>query len=183
MLMQVGLCHVSEISDESIDDLHAMYKAGDRVKAKILKVHYLPEYTFNSMEYLYASVYIIFFFPCGQVDEAKNKISLGMKQSYFEDSSDDDIALENNENDTSANEEVNIDMGFTSLHENGNTELSQAQSRASVPPLQVSLDESDSSDNDDNLTSEKVVASGDDAANKKKIKLAKKKAKEERFVE
>ncbi|XP_078180965.1 RIBOSOMAL RNA PROCESSING 5 isoform X4 [Carex rostrata] len=150
----VGLCHVSEISDESIDDLHAMYKAGDRVKAKILKV-----------------------------DEAKNKISLGMKQSYFEDGSDGDIVLENNENDTCANEEVNIDMGFTSLHENGDTELSQAQSRASVPPLQVSLDESDSSDNDDNLTSEKVVVSGDDAANKKKIKLAKKKAKEERELE
>lgn len=54
MLVQVGLCHVSEISDESIDDLHAMYKAGDRVKAKILKVDYLPKHISHSMKCLYA---------------------------------------------------------------------------------------------------------------------------------
>lgn len=127
-------------------------------------------------------VYRLLFFPYGQVDEAKNKISLGMKQSYFEDGSDDDVVLQNDENDTCATEGVDIDRVFTSSHENGDTELIQAQSRASVPPLQVALDESDASDNDDNITCENVVANGDDAANKKKIKLAKKKAKEERFV-
>jgi rRNA biogenesis protein RRP5 len=65
ILMQVGLCHVSEISDESINDLHAMYKAGDRVKVKILKVDFLPEYTSLTMKYLYASVYVNFLFPYG----------------------------------------------------------------------------------------------------------------------
>ncbi|KAJ4801242.1 hypothetical protein LUZ62_052488 [Rhynchospora pubera] len=150
----VGLCHVSEISDESIDDLHAIYKTGDKIKAKILKV-----------------------------DEAKNKISLGMKQSYFEDGSDDEMALDNNENDTGPDEGVDVDLVLTSLHENGDVELTEAQSRASVPPLQVSLDESDASDDDDKVTSEKIIADGNDVANKKKIKLDKKKAKEERELE
>jgi rRNA biogenesis protein RRP5 len=116
------------------------------------------------------------------VDEAKNKISLGMKQSYFEDVSDINMALENDENDTCGNEDINIDQVFTSLHENGYTELNQLQSRALVPPLQVSLEESEASDNDDSITCENVVTNGNDAANKRKIKLAKKKAKEDRFV-
>jgi exosome complex RNA-binding protein Csl4 len=39
--LQVGLCHVSELSDEPVVDINSCYKAGDMVKAKILKVRFI----------------------------------------------------------------------------------------------------------------------------------------------
>ena len=36
--LQVGLCHVSELSDEHIDNIETKYKAGEVVRAKVLKV-------------------------------------------------------------------------------------------------------------------------------------------------
>lgn len=41
ILLQVGLCHVSELSDEPVVDINSCYKAGDMVKAKILKVRFI----------------------------------------------------------------------------------------------------------------------------------------------
>lgn len=38
IILQVGLCHVSELSDTHIDKIADKYKAGERVVAKILKV-------------------------------------------------------------------------------------------------------------------------------------------------
>lgn len=40
---KVGLCHISELSDDHIDNLETKYRAGERVAAKILKV-YLMEW-------------------------------------------------------------------------------------------------------------------------------------------
>ncbi|WVZ62324.1 hypothetical protein U9M48_012085 [Paspalum notatum var. saurae] len=51
----VGLCHVSELSDEPVLDVNSCYKAGDIVKVKILKI-----------------------------DEERHRVSLGMKKSYFD---------------------------------------------------------------------------------------------------
>ncbi|KAF8768533.1 hypothetical protein HU200_007543 [Digitaria exilis] len=51
----VGLCHVSELSDEPVLDINSSYRAGDMVKAKILKI-----------------------------DEKRRRVSLGMKKSYFD---------------------------------------------------------------------------------------------------
>ncbi|KAL2326887.1 hypothetical protein Fmac_020314 [Flemingia macrophylla] len=52
----VGLCHVSEISDDHIENIESSYGTGERVNAKILKV-----------------------------DEERHRISLGMKSSYMSD--------------------------------------------------------------------------------------------------
>ncbi|KAF2808994.1 nucleic acid-binding protein [Mytilinidion resinicola] len=55
-----GLCHRSEIADEKVEDLKALYKEGDVVKAKILKV-----------------------------DPKLRRINFGLKYSYFKSSSED----------------------------------------------------------------------------------------------
>ncbi|KAF2489783.1 rRNA biogenesis protein-like protein RRP5 [Lophium mytilinum] len=55
-----GLCHHSEVADEKVEDLASLYKEGDAVKAKILKV-----------------------------DSKLRRISLGLKYSYFKSSSED----------------------------------------------------------------------------------------------
>lgn len=36
---QVGLCHISELSDDHISNIETKYKVGDGVAAKILKVN------------------------------------------------------------------------------------------------------------------------------------------------
>ena len=56
-----GLCHRSEMAEKHVNDARKLYKVGDRVKARVLKV------------------------------DAKNKkINFGLKPSYFEDDSDSD---------------------------------------------------------------------------------------------
>lgn len=37
----MALCHVSELSDEPVLDIHSCHKAGDKVKAKILKASFV----------------------------------------------------------------------------------------------------------------------------------------------
>lgn len=50
-----GLCHISEVTTDYVKDLGKLYSAGDKVKAKIIKL-----------------------------DKTKKTISLGMKESHFE---------------------------------------------------------------------------------------------------
>lgn len=50
----VGLCHISEISDNYIKNLEEIYKVGDKVRAKVLKI-----------------------------DKDKNRVSLGMKEAHL----------------------------------------------------------------------------------------------------
>lgn len=36
----MGLCHISELSDEHLDNIEGKYRAGDKVVAKVLKVSF-----------------------------------------------------------------------------------------------------------------------------------------------
>jgi predicted RNA-binding protein with RPS1 domain len=38
VIMQVGMCHVSEVADHYVKNIEKHYKVGDRVRARILKV-------------------------------------------------------------------------------------------------------------------------------------------------
>ncbi|KAJ8551426.1 hypothetical protein K7X08_021441 [Anisodus acutangulus] len=133
----VGLCHVSEISDNHVHNIDSRHKAGDRVTAKFLKEN-----------------------ACS-VDKERHRISLGMKNSYFNDttSAETDTRL-------SSGYAVNGDalsIGIESTpsperssqgRENLDGEsvdrkdlfLAEVESQASIPPLEVmptSLDTSD----------------------------------------
>lgn len=89
-----GLCHRSEISDNVVENVAAIFGVGDRVKVKILKI-----------------------------DSIKKQLSLGMKASYFTGiqesaDSDSDVNLDkedqseqsHNDNDDSEQEDVDEDM-------------------------------------------------------------------------
>ncbi|KAL6599504.1 hypothetical protein ACP70R_045641 [Stipagrostis hirtigluma subsp. patula] len=145
----VGLCHVSELSDEPVLDINSSYKAGDMVKAKILKI-----------------------------DEERHRISLGMKKSYF--SSD----LSGGTNDNDDNEIVPMDISH-SLQIPGYDRallVPETEPRASVLPLQVSLDESDGSDQDDDNKGYEI-ANGTEAHSKKSERRLKEKARKQRELE
>ncbi|KAL2262687.1 hypothetical protein VTK26DRAFT_440 [Humicola hyalothermophila] len=60
-----GLCHRSEMADRSVKDARALYKEGDRVKARVLKV-----------------------------DVEKKRINLGLKPSYFTDADADEMDVD-----------------------------------------------------------------------------------------
>ncbi|GJM98981.1 hypothetical protein PR202_ga16035 [Eleusine coracana subsp. coracana] len=145
----VGLCHVSELSDEPILDIYSCHKAGDVVKAKILKI-----------------------------DEERHRISLGMKKSYF------DSDMINGTNDGDEHKIVPMDMNHTpqivELHNSG--VLHKSEPRPSVLPLQVSLDDSEGSDQeDDNKGHENAHVT--EANTKKSEKQLKKKARKQRELE
>ncbi|KAL6845670.1 hypothetical protein ACP4OV_024493 [Aristida adscensionis] len=142
----VGLCHVSELSDEPILDINSSYKAGNMVKAKILKI-----------------------------DEKRHRISLGMKKSYFcsdlTDDNDDEI--------------VSMDISHVPQfagYQNRVSLLPEAEARASVLPLQVSLDESESSDKEDDIKDHET-ANGTEANAKMSEKQLSKRARKQRELE
>ncbi|KAM0907252.1 hypothetical protein ACQ4PT_016250 [Festuca glaucescens] len=104
----VGLCHISELSDEPVLDINSCFKAGD------------------------------------MIDVERHRVSLGLKKSYF----DSDLAdgINDNEND---DERVPTDISHCpemSGDLNRSFVLPGPEPRASVPPLQVSLDEYEGSD-------------------------------------
>lgn len=75
-----GLCHHSEISENDVKNVMALFGEGDRVKVKILKI-----------------------------DPSKKQLSLGMKASYFDDTheeGDDDVEMENIEEDEEEDDET-----------------------------------------------------------------------------
>ncbi|XP_010557958.1 PREDICTED: rRNA biogenesis protein RRP5 isoform X2 [Tarenaya hassleriana] len=159
----VGLCHKSELSDERVDNIQATYKAGERVTVKILKL-----------------------------DQEKHHISLGMKSSYFASDDDDkmqpassempgkasmqcdDISDTDSEASAEIREEITIENGTSMV-------LSQVESRASVPPLEVDLDEIEQYDFA--VDQSKVQQEEEDKKDEKNKRRAKKKAKEEREKE
>ncbi|KAJ6839615.1 rRNA biogenesis protein RRP5 [Iris pallida] len=162
----VGLCHISEVTDEHIDDVETKYKAGDRVLAKILKI-----------------------------DEERHRISLGMKKSYMGDAFGVDLLSSHTGNDEAVEDSS---LSSSALQESGNlpftqmifeqedgdpVAFSEAKSRASIPPLQVSLDESDGSDVDNDATVKLDNVDRDNVVAKKSDRRAKKKGKEERELE
>ena len=126
-----GLCHVSEISDNLIKNIDEKFRAGQRVTLKILKL-----------------------------DVERHRISLGMKASYFEgedhevsisshdsskemeaDLDDDSVAKLQLEDDipqsSNSDSELVLEDGSAIVH---------VESRASVPPLEVVLDDMEEED-------------------------------------
>ncbi|CAM0905650.1 unnamed protein product [Alopecurus aequalis] len=133
----VGLCHVSELSDEPVLDTNSCFKAGDMVKAKILKI-----------------------------DEERHRVSLGLKKSYFD--SDLTDSINDNEN-ISHGPKMSGDLNRTLV-------LPGPEPRVSVPPLQVSLDEYEGSDQEGDQKGDEI-ANGTESNGKKSDKRLKEKTK------
>eukprot|EP00262_Sarcandra_glabra_P007984 TRINITY_DN21152_c0_g1_i1.p1 TRINITY_DN21152_c0_g1~~TRINITY_DN21152_c0_g1_i1.p1 ORF type:complete len:572 (-),score=125.55 TRINITY_DN21152_c0_g1_i1:250-1932(-) len=167
----VGLCHISELSDDQIENIETKYKAGERVVAKVLKV-----------------------------DEERHRISLGMKSSYIEDGSslhipsnhkvdelidgDGDGAIDTSELIVQEDDNLATTREVNSDHTNREYPvLAQAESRASVLPLDVTLDEMEVIDADNVVTRTQEDMNETDNAAGKNQRRAKKKAKEERELE
>ncbi|KAJ9541321.1 hypothetical protein OSB04_027827, partial [Centaurea solstitialis] len=117
----VGLCHVSELPEDHIDNIEAKYKIREKVKAKILKV-----------------------------DEERQRISLGMKRSYFE--MDTDVgapaehgsdALDEDDSELSDQNADDFQEPLISFENGKHPVLAEVESRASVLPLEVALDDTD----------------------------------------
>uniref|UniRef100_A0A7N0TNV2 rRNA biogenesis protein RRP5 n=1 Tax=Kalanchoe fedtschenkoi TaxID=63787 RepID=A0A7N0TNV2_KALFE len=160
----VGLCHVSEISDDLIDNPETIYKAGDVVRAKILKV-----------------------------DVESQRISLGMKNSYFKPSIEVPLGERNHEtvsrNDSgletqlALSPEINCDENSTLHMDFEMPELptfTEAESRAFIPPLEVTLEEMEHPEEDNILNSNDSNMNEVNLTSNKVKRVNKKKAKEER---
>ncbi|KAL9251634.1 rRNA biogenesis protein RRP5-like protein [Drosera capensis] len=150
----VGLCHVSELSDDDhVSGADKQHKAGERVRAKVLKL-----------------------------DKERQRVALGMKASYFNNSPE-----ESDEGINGSTGNVLLDsQDVPSLASDSDTECevelesSNVHSKlgSSVPPLEVQLDDADDSVMD-SVANLKVV-DGVDAANEKRSRQEKRKAREER---
>lgn len=112
----VGLCHVSELPEGHSEDIETKYKIREKVKAKILKV-----------------------------DEERQRISLGMKASYFDNQTQE---IHNSDADSDSDSESDNPIPTETPPEslipfsNGkHPALAEVESRASVLPLEVTLDE------------------------------------------
>ncbi|KAL6563943.1 hypothetical protein OROHE_005183 [Orobanche hederae] len=163
----VGLCHVSELSDDHIDDLETKFKAGEKVTAKVLKV-----------------------------DKEKIRVSLGMKHSYFTDEEalhtpprqNDGFRLATNDSVVYAEPTTIPQRNSMARIENTNNEsdnvlqpiLADVESRALVPPLDVPLDDIEGMEIDCNLGQSVENAANADKIEDKNTKRSKKKAREER---
>ncbi|KAL4578244.1 hypothetical protein LXL04_014364 [Taraxacum kok-saghyz] len=112
----VGLCHVSELPEGQSEDIETKYKIRERVKAKILKV-----------------------------DEERQRISLGMKASYFDTNTNLETLPDSNSEDEDETETVipteTIPESVIPVSNGKHPALAQVESRASVLPLEVSLNE------------------------------------------
>ncbi|KAJ4823880.1 hypothetical protein Tsubulata_010462 [Turnera subulata] len=151
----VGLCHVSELSDDHITDIESKYTAGEKVRAKILKV-----------------------------DVERHRISLGMKNLEGDDSStspskeqaDKESSANSSESDSDSELTIFPDSSSHAIHnmdvEYVNVEtsiLAQAESRASVPPLEVTLDDAEQTHMDDIISKNQGQVDEADTIPKKKI--------------
>ncbi|XP_016442839.2 rRNA biogenesis protein RRP5 [Nicotiana tabacum] len=159
----VGLCHVSEISDDHVNNIDSRYKAGDRVTAKILKV-----------------------------DKERQRISLGMKNSYFNDATSGETNIRHSSGYPVEGNALSIGIESTPSPERSSQErenldgesvdatdpfLAEVESRASIPPLEVPLDDIENLDEDDIVNQDSGDASNLGTSDEKNKKLAAKKAK------
>ncbi|KAL1331713.1 hypothetical protein HN51_048962 [Arachis hypogaea] len=157
----VGLCHISEVSDDTIENIETEYRVGQHVNARVLKV-----------------------------DEVKQRISLGMKNSYMRDEYAHGIPSDQQSDEPLADRMTSMDLMTSSVPGTSDMEildeidqlpiLSRAEERASIPPLDVSLDDLDKIDiNNTNRQSEEH-SNDEGIIDEKKKRREKKKAKEER---
>ena len=79
-----GLAHISECSDEKVDDLAAYYKVGDRVRCAVLRR-----------------------------DEERGKLSLGVKASYFEDETEEEKTAAEADSEADEEAEDEEEVGVT----------------------------------------------------------------------
>ncbi|XP_068652858.1 rRNA biogenesis protein RRP5 isoform X2 [Aristolochia californica] len=161
----VGLCHISELSDNQIDHIEVKYKAGERVVAKILKV-----------------------------DEERLRVSLGMKNSYMEDDPStanhelDEPCKGNNTIDSECGplQACNFDNAREASFDQRNSSflvLAQLESRASIPPLTVPLDDLEGSDSENVVTQTRDETIENNSRSEKNLRKQKKKEKEKREME
>ncbi|GAB2295441.1 hypothetical protein Dimus_029608 [Dionaea muscipula] len=157
----VGLCHVSELSDDHVVGVDNQYRAGERVKAKVLKV-----------------------------DEERHRISLGMKASYFSDSFDRAGEVINGSTANTLEDAPSHIVDDVPNASDSDTQCEMVEdlvhvhskSRASVPPLEVELEDVDEPIVDSRL--DNIQGADDvDAIDEKSKRRAKRKAKEERELE
>ena len=102
-----------------------------------------------------------------------------MKKSYF----DSDLTADTNddEDDGSALMDISVAPQMVEYH-NRNLVHSKAKPMASVPPLQVSLDESEGSDLEEDKNNKGLeIANGTEANAKKNDKQLKKEARKQRY--
>ena len=136
------------------------------------------------------------YFYC-QVDEERRRISLGMKKSYIGDSSEVHNFSGHSEDDEAIDDSAAMYSSLPTVQQNNNSPstqkvfnqeddgppiLSQAESRASVLPLQVSLDVSEGSDMDAEANEKQDTIEENNLVAKKRDRRERKKAKEERYV-
>ncbi|EED12897.1 rRNA biogenesis protein RRP5, putative [Talaromyces stipitatus ATCC 10500] len=118
-----GLCHRSQMAEQNIDDARKLFEAGDIVKAKILKI-----------------------------DPKQEKISFGLKASYFK----DEEGLDSEEG---SDEDLSMDeAGGVELHSDDSGE---DMSIGGVEIEDGSDDESESSDDDEDVTTADERAQND----------------------
>ncbi|KAL3841171.1 hypothetical protein ACJIZ3_025762 [Penstemon smallii] len=152
----VGLCHISELSDDHIDDIETKFKSGDKVMAKVLKV-----------------------------DKDRNRVSLGMKSSYIQDEVLQTTTSQTPDS-VVVSEPILLPHSNSARIENTNNELDSGpiladiESRALVPPLEVNLDDIESLDIEGDVGPSVANASDAEVIEEKNKKGAQKKAREER---
>ncbi|GMP96859.1 hypothetical protein CsSME_00045323 [Camellia sinensis var. sinensis] len=162
----VGLCHISELSDDHVDNIETKYRAGERVTSKVLKV-----------------------------DEDRQRVSLGMKNSYFMSNFDIqapskqkyDDAIEEKDHMVRTQLTMLPDRGSLGMQnldfecENGQHPLpAEVEARASILPLEVPLDDIEKSDMVNAAFQNIEHVDDADAVDQKNKSQAKKKANEER---
>ncbi|KAK7354984.1 hypothetical protein VNO80_14229 [Phaseolus coccineus] len=153
----VGLCHVSEIPDNQIENIEANYKPGERVNARILKV-----------------------------DEERHRISLGMKSSYMRGgtllqiASKDELFEDVMNSITSMHSFLKTSNIHVEDESNQFPILSRAEDRGDIPPLDVSLDDFDQIDANNANSHSEENANEEVIIKEKHKRHEKKKAKEER---
>ena len=125
-----------------------------------------------------------------QVDPQRNRVSLGMKESYVLDGDNtEETSDEEADDETIESNGFKGDSKLISLPDNhidveyANLEipiLAQTESRASVPPLEVTLDDENQEDANDIVGRNQEHVDEENTLDEKSKRKAKRKAKEER---
>lgn len=121
------------------------------------------------------------------MDEERRRISLGMKRSYIDNNDNQQVPSDESDedDDSSLNDSSTMcrDKQFQILDLECETDdhqvLEQVESRASIPPLEVTLDDMDQPDMNSAVTCQEQIDKTD-TTDEKNQKRAKRKAKEER---
>ena len=127
---------------------------------------------------------------CYQVDEERHRISLGMKNSYMGDEPAHEIHQGSDEPVADGMKSVTLMnsslLGTSDIEIEGENDqlpiLSQAEERASIPPLDVALDDFDQFDVNNTDGQSEVHANEEDTIDEKKKRREKKRAREERSI-